>query len=267
MSVDLKGNRLEIIDSHIHPPFRGGVNYSIFPGLTHPVEPEAFIAPLKRTGITRCCGAVIYRPDFEGFNRVASMNQSALEFRHHVGDFYLPGIQLDAYYPEKSCVELEYNHRVEGVRWIGEMFSRSLKEDILLSSEAFQIYDLAQTFEVPISLFMVRWDLVEDICKRFEGLNIILSHPAVEISRLEACLELVQRNRNLYLDLTPSLANRFGLIKRVVEEIGSHKLIFGSGYPYRSPAAAVACYLESGLTDTQLESIFSLNFRRVTGLV
>ena len=258
---------MEIIDSHIHPPFRGGVNYGAFPGLTLPGTPEKFIAPLKSAGITRCCGAVIYRPDFTGFNNVASMNQSALEFRHNVGDFYLPAIQLDLYYPEKSCVELEYNHRIEGVRWIDEMFSRSLKEDIIFSSEAFQIYDLAQALEVPISIFMMRWDLIERICKRFEELNIILSHPATEISNLEACLELVQRNRNLYLDLTPSLANRFGLIKRVVEEIGSYKLIFGSGYPYRSPAAAVACYLESGLTELQLESIFSLNFRRLTGLL
>ena len=68
--------------------------------------------------------------------------------------------------------------------------------------------------------------------------------------------------RNDHLDTKCMLE----LIRKVVSEVGAHKVVFGSGFPIRCPRAAVASYLGSGLNDLQLESVFSLNFKQLTGL-
>lgn len=259
---------MEIIDSHIHPPLSGGRNYSTYPYMVAPIEStEIYVDHLKDSGVTRCCGAVICPPKGAFTHAsVAKMNQSALEFQHKVGDFYLPGFQLELDNPEKSCPELEHYYRNEGVRWIGETFIRSIRQGGLVDPRAFEIYDLAQHLEIPISIYSMEKELVWAICKEFSHLNIVTSHSVKAPSDLEAWLGLIKQEKNLYIDLPGNITSRYGLIKRVVKEIGSHKLIFGSGFPLGCARGAIGNYLGSGLNDSQLEAIFSLNFKRLTGI-
>ncbi len=261
---------MEIIDSHIHPPLNDGRNYHWFPE-TEPVEsPDAFVAQLKLAGITSCCGAVIFRPQTEGdnkFARTSRMNQSALEFRHKVGEFYLPGLQLDLNEPEKSCTELEYYYHTEGFRWIGEMYSRASGGELFISGGAFQVYDLVQKLGLPVSISCTRIEILRSICQEFPKLNVVLSQVEMILKDTDPWLKLTRNTDNLYLDLAASITSRFGLIKKVVEEVGSHKVIFGSGFPVRCPQSVIASYLAAGLNDSQLEAIFSLNFKRLTGMM
>jgi len=259
---------MEIIDSHIHPPLSDGSNLNWFSEAVRLETSEQYFDHLKRAGITRCCGAIIQFPKGEyTFAFVAKMNQSALEFHHKVGDFYIPGLQLDLDDPDKSCAELDHYYHKEGVRWIGELYARSITQDSIVTPGAFEIYDLAQKLKVPISIYCMEKDFIWKICRQFPRLNLVLSHSAMTRNDLEPWLQLTREAGNLYLDLPPSITSRFGLIKMVVDEIGSHKVIFGSGFPIRCPQSAIASYLAAGLNDSQLETIFSLNFKRLTGIM
>ncbi len=260
-------NTLEIIDSHVHPPFSDGRNYHLFPE-SMPVEtPEPFVKQLKQADISRCCGGVIFRPDGgDRFSRFSRMNQAALKFRHKAGDFYLPGLQLDLQDADKSCPEIEHYYHKEGFRWIGEIYFQSPVSGIFVSSTAFEIYDLAQKLSMPISVSCGRMDYAQNMCLSFPKLSFILSHVEMRTNDLGSWLNLIRETPNLYVDLAPSIVSRFGLIKKFVDTVASHKVIFGSGFPIRCPQSSIASYLAAGLNDSQLESIFGLNFKRITGL-
>ena len=258
---------MEIIDSHIHPPLSDGSNFNWFPESLAIASPNEYVGYLKDAGITRCCGAVIARPkgDDDSAN-IARMNQSALEFGHKVGDFYMPGFQLDLTDPDKACSDLDYYYHKEGVRWIGEMFIQSLNQNSLIAAGAFEVYDLAQNLGIPVSIHNSRMNIISQICNEFPRLNVVLSHVEMSQGDLMAWLDFVRQHTNLYIDPAPSITSRFGLIKKIVQEVGAHKVVFGSGFPIRSPKTAVASYLGSGLNDLQLESVMSLNFKQLTGL-
>ena len=230
-------------------------------------SPQAYVDHLKQAGVTRCCGSVIRPPKGEyTLASVARMNQSALEFHHKVGDFYIPAIQFKLGDPDNSCPELEHYYHKEGVRWIGEIFSRSVSQKTLVSPGTFEIYGLAQRLKVPVSIHCTDKDIIWKICREFPRLNIVLSHSVKTPGDIGAWLQLINDAGNLYLDLPPSMTSRYGLIKMAVEGIGSHKVIFGSGFPLRCSQSAIGSYLAAGLNDSQLEAIFSLNFKRLTGI-
>ena len=258
---------MEIIDSHIHPPLSDGSNYNWFPeslAITSSIE---FVSYLKEAGITKCCGAVIARPKGDDYSaNIARMNQSALEFGHKLGDFYMPGFQLDLTDPDKACSDLDYYYHKEGVRWIGEMFMQSLNQNALISAGAFEVYDLTQSLGIPVSIHNSRMNIISQICNGFPHLNVVLSHVEMSQGDLMAWLDFVRPITNLYIDPASNITSRFGLIKKVVSEVGAHKVVFGSGFPIRCAKTAVASYLGSGLNDLQLESVLSLNFKQLTGL-
>ncbi len=258
---------MEIIDSHIHPPLSDGRNYHFFPESMPIEEPAKFVDQLKGAGISRCCGAVIYRPEGEdAFSLVSRMNQSALTFRHKAGDFYLPGLQVYLEDANRSCAEIEYYYHEEGFRWIGELYTTSVRQSSFVSSAAYEIYDLARSLSLPISINCDRMDYVKKMCGNFPNLNFVLSHVEMGFTDLESWLGLIRDNSNLYVDLSHSVTSRFGLIKKAVDTVASHKVIFGSGFPIRCPRSVIGSYMGAGLNDSQLESIFSLNFKRILGI-
>ena len=257
---------MEIIDSHVHPPLETGRNLCWFPEWVSTASPEAFVAELREAGISRCCGAVICKPlGVDRRDSVPEMNRAARGFSERVGDFYVPAVQLDLTQPEESCRELEFYYH-HGFRWIGELYQRSPDESAFLSDGAFQVYELAVTLGVPISIHAKRLDVFPELCTNLPALSIVLSQPMTEQTRVQECLRLVSRYRNLYWDLSADARSRPGIIEKAVAELGSHKILFGSGFPLRRPSSAVADYLYAGLNPSQLELIFSGNFKRLTGI-
>ena len=201
------------------------------------------------------------------FSRISRMNQAALKFRHNVGDFYLPGLQIDIENADKTCAEIDYYFHKEGFRWIGEITYRTSSQEIFVSSTANEIYDLAQSLSMPISINCGRMDYITTVCRDFPKLSFILSHVEMGQNDFDSWIRLIRLMPNLYVDLAPSILTRFGLVKKVVDEVGSHKVIFGSGFPIRCPHTAIGSYLAAGLNESQLEAIFSLNFKWLMGLL
>ncbi len=256
----------EIIDCHIHPPDSSGATAEWFPEVTNLDSVEKYVAHMKASGVDRCTGASIEAGGVEGFAATAAGNKTALAFGDEVGEFYIPAIQVDLRYPDESCWEIEDYHKNEGVRWVGELCPYQYKgEDLYGTDAAMQIFALAGELEMPVNIHCNTLEYVHKICKALPKLKLVLAHPKSSRADYIPRLELVAAYPNLYLD-TSGCVHRYGMFKKFVAVAGAEKLLFGSDYPICSPGSMIEAIKSEGLTDADLELIFSGNFLRLTGI-
>ncbi|MCK4276270.1 MAG: amidohydrolase [Phycisphaerae bacterium] len=257
----------EIIDSHIHPPLADGTISTWFPGRASVVSGEDFVAHLKQAGVKRACGACIGPMPGDSFAPIAEANRSALTFRDRFGDFYIPAVQLDLRLGQESCGELDHYYHNEGVRWIGELvLYQAGGEDDYTSKGAFEVYALAQQLGMPVNFHCNKLHLIPQMCEGFDRLNFVLAHPKSDKAQFLQRLELVRKYPNLYMDLSGSGLQRYGLLRHAIDTAGEHKFLFGSDFPICGAAGFVADVRSEQLTPRQQELVFAGNFKRLTGL-
>jgi len=257
----------EIIDCHIHPPLADGTITTWFGGRAGVESPEAFVEHLRAAGVTRACGACIGPLPGDSFQPVAELNRAALSFRDRFGDFYIPAVQLDLRFGQESCRELEHYYHNEGVRWVGELcLYQAGGEKDYVGKEAFAVYALAQKLGLPINFHCNQLDLIDKMCPQFPKVNFVLAHPTSSRERIAERLEAVSRHPNLYLDLSGSGLQRFGLLRHAIDTVGQEKLLFGSDFPICGAAGYVADVRAENLPDLQRRLVFAENFKRLTGL-
>ena len=78
---------------------------------------------------------------------------------------------------------------------------------------------------------------------------------------LRVGLALMRRHAKVYLET--SCIQGFEAIRKVVEEAGSERLLFGSGLPLQNGAAGVAKIVHAHIADAHREAILSGNARRL----
>lgn len=253
----------EIIDCHIHPFCTEAENTCFFPGT---VNSANFVSELHRSGITKSCGSVIMDMKNPTFSEVKELNRKALNFRdQHLG-FFIPGIHVHANYPEESCREIETLHANENIRWIGELVAYCFDYKSYVSPGMNQIYELAQDLNLPINIHPYGLDEIEQICRNFPKLNIVIAHPTANKNDIIARYDLIKKYPNAYLDLSGSGLFRWGMLKTGVNHAGKHKFLFGTDFPICNPAMMVEAVKFEKLSDTELAAIFSGNFKRLTGI-
>lgn len=253
----------EIIDCHIHPYVYDSSATNWF-SLNE--SPEEFAATLKSCGISKACGSVIRLGGEKwNFEDIKKLNSECLEFRDLLPDFFIPGIHVHPEFPEESCVEIEKMYKKEDVRWIGELVGYISGYNTYVSKGAFQIYELADSLNMPVNIHFGEMSEVDEICNNFPSLKVVIAHPTSVKDFIIERVQLVKKYPNLFLDIS-GIVTRFGMLRYAVDEAGKEKILFGTDYPVCSPGANIGAIMSEKLTDDEKTAIFSENFKRLISL-
>ncbi|MCL2526977.1 MAG: amidohydrolase [Defluviitaleaceae bacterium] len=251
---------MEIIDAHIHPFIEQKDNTGLL-RYGGPETPEAFIAGLKRAGITRACGTVINVTDPNTWPKFKRLNADALRLWQMFPDFYIPGIHIHPHYVEESCQEIEEMY-AKGVRWVGELVPYMSGHDIYTVKEAFPIYDLMQEKNMVLNIHITTDEDLENLMSAFPRLTIVVAHPD-EKPDFERHLDRMRRYKNAYLDISGTGLFRNNLLRYGIDQVGKERFLLGTDYPICNPAMQVQGVLYEPLTDAEYEAVLSGNFLRL----
>ena len=68
---------------------------------------------------------------------------------------------------------------------------------------------------------------------------------------------------NIYLDLSGTGLFRFGMLKRLVDQVGAERILFGTDHPICNPAMYVAGVMHERISERNMSLIFSENAKRL----
>lgn len=101
---------------------------------------------------------------------------------------------------------------------------------------------------------------VEGILKRYKNLQFILGHSSP--NELDGAIALVQKYDNAYLDLC-DIHRHSGIVDKMVEKVGSEKVLFGTDLPWYDPNYCIGSVLCAKISDDKKEDIFHKNAERI----
>ena len=220
---------------------------------------------MEGLGISKICGSVIR--DFRSgipttWQALRQANDDALRLRDMYGDFYIPGFHVHPDYVAESCAEIERMAGL-GVRLIGELvpYAHGWSD---YSCEGFsKLLDYATEKNMIVSIHSMGEDEMDRMSERHPDTKIVFAHPG-EYNEAMRHIKRLKSRPNHYLDLSGYGIFRMGLTRRLVDEIGEDRIIFGSDYPTCNPYMYVGGVLfDPSLTDKEREKIFAGNVKKL----
>ena len=254
----------EIIDFHTHPFLESAYDISSHKEYLK-LTKEDTTRLLKNLGVTKICGSALNLEKLsEGENpweTVKLFNEKALEMKAYYGDFYEMGFHVHPDYVKESCEEIERMHAL-GVRLIGELVPRRFGYDYSHKGLE-EIFDLAGEYGMVVSFHSMDDTQMDEMVARHKHTRFVAAHP-LEKPTLLRHIERMKRNENCHLDLSGTGLFRFGMLRRLIDEVGAERILFGSDYPICSPAMYVgAIVLDETLSNREKELILSGNAKRL----
>ena len=162
--------------------------------------------------------------------------------------------------PEELLNEMEKN----GVRAV-KLFPKYNSNTFSLSEwNSGELLSALEGVGVPvfIDLDQTDWDTIYSICKRYPGLNVVVTDVYYRYARY--FYPLLKRLDNLYIET--SRLKFYLSIEDICHKIGAEKLIFGTGMGIFDPGPAAAMILYAEISDTEKEMIASKNLERLLKL-
>jgi len=104
--------------------------------------------------------------------------------------------------------------------------------------------------------------LFEPLARQYPGARIILGHSGVTRKGYAEAIQAARACENLFLDTTGSQSHE-GIVEYCVEQVGGHRLLFGSDLPFLEAAVGIGRIAFSRLPDGQKEAVLGLNFKRL----
>ena len=105
---------------------------------------------------------------------------------------------------------------------------------------------------------------VRAVAERYPRATLLVGHSCS--GQFSEAMALAREFPHLYLDLC-GIAEHGGLIEKLVAEVGSEKITFGTDLPWFDPHYPIACLLWShGLTDDNRHNILHRNAERLLGI-
>ena len=259
--------QFEIIDFHTHPFDEARYNLNSHKEYLK-IDKEKNYQLLKNLGVTKICGCVLTLDSLaEGetfWDRVLLLNQKALDLKGYYGDFYVPGFHVHPDYVKESCEEIERMSR-KGIHLMGELVPRRIGYGYD-NKGLDEIFYCAASHGTVVSFHTQDDDLLDEMVKRHPKTTFVAAHP-LEFPVLLRHIERMKKNENVYLDLSGTGMFRFGMLRRLIDEVGAERVLFGSDYPICSPAMYVgAIVLDETLTEREKRLILSDNAKRVLGI-
>ncbi|MBR0458376.1 MAG: amidohydrolase [Victivallales bacterium] len=251
----------KIFDFHLHPfiDLKDRIGHYGAPAST-----EAFVAHLKKVGITSCAGSVVRPIDGKEFAPIREMNDQALRFRDRFPDFYHPGMHILPGFPDESIQELD-RMRAEGVKLIGELVPYMMGYREYMHPTLLPVWEYAQKTQMLVSIHSIDIQDMEKLVASFPRLKVVMAHPG-EFPSLQQKLEVMKKHPNAYLDICGTGLFRYNMLSYTVKAIGADRILFATDFPTCNPAMQVAAVDFEDITPDEREAIFHGNAERLLGL-
>lgn len=257
----------EIIDFHTHPfrePYHNIASHKDFCGMSEENTREIY----SSLGISKICGSVvtIVKDRFSStWEKIRYNNDTALSLWESYGDFYVPGFHIHPDYPEESIAEIHRMHK-KGVRLIGELVPYIDGWDSYARRELAPILTEAGRHNMLVSFHTMAEDTIDEMVARHPDVVFVAAHPG-EYPSLMQHVARMKKYENYYLDISGTGIFRYGSLRRLIDEVGAHRILFGSDFPTCSPAMFLGAVLHDPLLrDGEKEMIFAENAKRLLTL-
>ncbi len=254
---------MRIIDFHTHPFFEGCDNIKRFK------EPEdanykIIWEDMDRAGISLICGVFLPRNMEPGLETMRLSNEQALRFYAEYPDRYIPGIQINPNFIKESCEEVEKAHAA-GVRMVGEINPPRMGYKAYSEKACVEILEYAASLGMIVSCHSTTDEDMNALAEALPHMPIVNAHPN-EYAAFEAHITRMKKYENVHLDLSGTGLFRYGMLRRLINEVGKDRILFGTDYPVCNPAMYVAGVQYEKLTDEELEAVFHKNAERLLRL-
>ena len=260
----------EIIDFHTHPFLTHAQNICMHKNENPPMDKDGFRAYMEDLGISKVCGSVVSVEKVEEpsdmLAKIQRHNDAAYELKEYYGDFYVPGIHVHPLFVRESCEAIEKAAK-NGIRLIGELVPYLDGWSEYDHPSLLEILDVAAQYNMIVSFHSYgAFDRMDKMVSSHPNVVFVGAHPGETASFLDH-LNRIKNNDNYYLDLSGTGLFRQGMLKRAVDTVGAERILFGSDFPVCTPSMFVGgVLLESLISDSEKEMIFSFNARRLLGL-
>lgn len=257
----------EIIDFHTHPfMFRDQniCNHIDFCNMS----PDNTLSVFGELKISQICGSVVCcnNNKFPSlWEKVRYNNDTALDLKQRYGDFYIPGFHIHPGYVEESLAEIRSMHE-KGVHLIGELvpYIDGWADDCFDNLSV--LLTEAAKYNMVISFHTGSHDFMDAMAEKHKDIAIVAAHPG-ECDSVLRHIERMKKYENCYLDLSGTGLFRYGTLRRLIDEVGVDRILFGSDYPTCNPSMFIGgVLLDPLIRDSEKEKIFSLNAKKLLSI-
>ncbi len=260
----------EIIDFHTHPFVEVADNICSHREFCD-MSTENIVRDLRAAGVSKILGSAIWRRHNLGENSteldaIRACNSAALELKSKLGGFFEPGIMVHPDFVDESLEIIDNMHKF-GVRLIGELVPYMHGWSDYSCDGFSEILDFATEKNMLVSLHSMGEDEMDRMVQKHPNTKFIFAHPG-EFGSLMRHINRLKMSENCYLDLSGTGLFRHGMLRRLIDEVGVEKIIFGSDYPTCNPYMFVGGVgLDPLISDEEKKSIFAGNIRRLVASV
>ena len=259
----------EIIDFHTHPYYDENDCICIHP-TSIKRSPSEFLSDIKRAGVSKFCGSVITLnkkdENQSWWEIIKKLNDDALELKKLYGNAYIPGCTIHPDFVEESKREID-RFKANGINLIGELVWYIQGYNSYCSENMKEILDYASEQGMVLSVHLTNNDDMDLLCENHPNLKIVCAHPC-EGELFERHILRAKKNKNYYLDLSGGGIYRYGMTRRLIDEIGIDKILFGSDYPICNLQMYVdGIKNDYLLTEEEKQAIFSKNAKKLLNLL
>jgi len=227
-------------------------------------DATGMLASMDALGIdtTLVCPHMAIGPDFRDGNDTAL--KACLDFPGR----FLGAIGINPNYPEMIVPELE--------RFRGHPEMRAIKlhpslHEYDAGGESYRlVYSEAAERGLPVETHTWCGDgrcapkAYEKIAGEYPETNFVLVHSGGVNKGIGEAIQVAERRENVYLETSGSLT--FDIVGKIVDRIGSRKLLFGSDNPFIDPAAQVGKVVYAPISRDAKLDVLGLNSKRLLGL-
>lgn len=241
-----------VIDLHAH--------YGHFGGIYMPNhDPEQMIATMDRCGVE-----IIVSSGHTALVDMVRGNAEIMGITENYPGRWYAYLTFNPNYPELGRTELE-NYEAHRTA-VGLKFHPS-SHQYPITEEA---YRPALEFAAARRLIVLthtwgnsaydRPDLLAQVAERYPEVTFLAGHSGH--GQFNECMEVARRHANVYLELTAAYAVH-GVIRRMVETVGAHKIVFGCDLPWFDPHYAIGCIVMAHISENARRAILRENALRL----
>lgn len=249
----------EIVDFHIHPFISAEDNLCQHKDVLHMTYDTTHL-DMKSAGISKFCGSVI-KKNASDFSVLRSCNRDALRLREIYNNDYIPGFQISPNFIEESINEIDYAHQC-GIKLIGELVPYMHNWQNYSCKEFSLLLEHIEKYDMVVSLHTLDLTQMELMAKNHPHINFVFAHPG-EKDRVFGHIDVMKRLDNVFLDISGTGILRYGVIKKLVCEVGAERILFGTDYPVGNLHSYINGVLGEKISDREKEMIFSKNAKNL----
>lgn len=241
-----------IIDLHAH--------YGHFRGIYMPNHSaDQMLATMERCGVE----AIVSSGHTALVDMVRGNAEMAAITAQHPGKWYAY-LTYNPNYPQEGRRELErYDERLS---YVGIKLHPTYHETSLIDRAYEPLFEFAASRELLVLTHT--WggsaydspDLLAQVAERYPQVTFLAGHSGY--GEFDKCMYVARCHANVYLELTAAYRIA-GLIKRMVETVGAHKIVFGCDLPWFDPHYAIGCIVMAHISDQARRAILRENALRL----